>query len=169
MRYTASVFLAILAGAFISNLPVLGLIDWMSLPDTARSTWTDIIKFALVLSIWTVPGAVNGALGVSVGRGRANRLVFLPACAVPPALLALAQLDSLPPRSFDFSLMALTFLPAAAIWLAGEAGQMVGRRIRTADERARIMSMATSEVASAINDSAPAMRASQSAFNVRGI
>jgi hypothetical protein len=170
MRYTASVFLAVLAGALMSNLPVLGLVDWTLFlhgPDAARSIWPDIFKEALVLSIWTVPGAVNGALGVSVGRGRANRLVFLPACAVPPASLALAQLDSFPARPFDFSLMALTFIPAASIWLAGEVGQMIGSRIRTADDRARIMSMATSEVASALNDSASALWASQSAFNVR--
>jgi hypothetical protein len=176
MRYISSVFLAILAGACISNLPILALfasglvvaVSQPGKPDTTRSIWPDIVKVIVLLSSWTVPGAVNGALGISVDRGRANRWVFLPACAAVPVFMALAQLDHVPPRPFDFRLLAVSFVLAGFVWLAGEMGRMLGSSMYAAGDRARILSMATNEAA-AFNDSASSLRASAAVVNARAL
>jgi hypothetical protein len=174
IRYISTVLSAVFAGACISNLPVLvligsGMIVAVRSPNTdaTRTTWPEIMKAVVVLSLWTVPGATNGALGICVGRGRANRWVFLPACAACPAFIAFAQLDWYPPRSFDFVLMAISFVMAGFIWLAGEAVRVFVSRNSTGSNRARIMSMATSEVAAALRESSSRLQASRTAWNGR--
>jgi hypothetical protein len=95
-RYANSIWIGALAGALMAILPPTMLLLALTVrvdgpAPIGPSPDPRLIRILFLLSVWVSSGAVNGVLGVYIGRRESSPWVLLPASIFVPAALLLME------------------------------------------------------------------------------